>query len=541
VASWLAALNANRSGACLDDDSSQGRRVFTGVALEPTALLVGSDLLVATQVGQWDASLGTAASAIAATLLSVDSATSLLIPATSTPLVLPFTKCGGDGTAHAADRVQGLRAALAGKQVVAAANLIYLPSLLSGKTQETHDIGLLSLRKHDHPVHLAAGQVLEDLVAISDRTLLMVSRNDAATQRFLWRIDADTLLPENQPVSLSVDGARARFVSSATGDATWFLTVQALDGSGDGLIAAVSTTVGRAWTLLENPRKADFQPNPYIQANGRGTYWTRDTSALDLGNRYQPSDVGAQSKDIKSFTLVNHTARLYPGLGRPRFAAQTGLLVAVGADARASQRKVAVSYWTCHSADIQPECRPISTSSGVCVPDMTVLPSACRWVSAPLDQAILMTSTNDGQTWSTPLIVDPDAAQTGDQTVALAVAIQGSWAAMLYERWEGNSAAHATLRVALIDLSGASPRSTPLVIHAYNARRQAYVEGIFDGGHASIVPLGETAARFLVAFSRVSMDLLLPDAPISTPAAGTLQVDRYDRSRLGVVLIGEGE
>ena len=560
-------LVSSLDATCLDDATGESRRVFAGVAVEPVAALRNQSLVVVYQVGRWDDSLD-AASALAWVEINHDSQGSATAPS---PALLPMTQCGGDSrdAPIPADRVYGARLVVTqpSQFVILTANLIHLPSLLSGDSAETHRVGMLIARGgsgsgtvwDDTPRQVggSSNELLQDVVAMSSGDQVLVLSSDPAPRVLTLRrfsILASGVSSEGTAVTLPVpaqysaswSGARLwPSTSTLQSGTTWFLSVQLVDGSGDWVVVAFSNTGARTWTALANvthPRHFDFQPNRYLQTNSGGTYAVRGTSMLDCGSGYQLSDVGVESTRTKSTTPVNQTARLRLGVGRPRVASRPGYLAVVGADDRASPRQVSVSYWTCRAAEVRPECRARTEPSPICTPDMSGLASSCRFAAAPLDQASLAVSRDDGLTWMRGTLPVPlESIDASMQTTALAIALhpRSLFGAVLYEKWAGgNSATMASLCLAVFHLSNASIVQN-VILHSYNARRQAYSGGIFDGNQLALLPVATSS--FVAVISRVGAALTgIPDAPVQPPPPGTMAVDSYDRSRLAIVWVEEG-
>jgi hypothetical protein len=255
----------------------------------------------------------------------------------------------------------------------------------------------------------------EDVLQLADSGLLVTQRTDG---RRLVRLAGTTAtLP-------APGGLKAKVLESDRAQGTWIDAADLRSPAATTNVAfGYSTNAGQTWGALA--RYYPFYPStalPYPST-------LYDTTL-------QPPNLGVRGT---SALAVNLSARRAP----PRDllavigpAATRAALYLVGADARFSHRTLAVSARTCSAADTLPSCRPPpGPALAACVPDPHQLASACVAVVAPLDQAVLVRSADDGTSFSPAVSVDPAADLQGEQTLAhdLAVAADGT-VAIVYER-----------------------------------------------------------------------------------------------------------
>jgi len=479
---------------------------------------------------------------------------------------LPATRCGGDLSDAAYDRVGQARIAARGALVLIVAHAYRLPSLLEGRASVAHD--LIYFVAHvdaaapswsGNPQRFASpittGETIEALVpaAASDTSgtafYLLTSHAAAGTillRRFrtattAWETQPPTVVFANLPAQSAGTRRRVSFVPSSATLGSQNTYLAGIQGAANNeLVLAVTTNAGATFSAAR--RTVGFIANTYIEANAGGSYATRETSAFDLANQPAAAELGAHAVHPLAAVPVNRSAVHRRGLGAPRVATMPGVLAAVAGDGRASSsRTAALSKRSCNAHTNQVACT-VKAVDAECRPDPQQVASACRKVVATLDQASLFVSTNDALSLTTalPVPVDPQAVAAGDQTVAYAVAAnpRSHTIGVLYEQLTASGA--SSLKVAFFaPPTSAKPtaqRLGELLLHrAANVRRQAYSEGTFHGDDLVLLPHA-TDGGYTVVYSRVSVDASLGPALVHLPASG-IDVDPADRSTMVVVAV----
>jgi hypothetical protein len=295
---------------------------------------------------------------------------------------------------------------------------------------------------------------------------------------------------------------KARVLASQQAVNTWILATEAHFSS----IAAplevafgYSTNVGVTWSPPS--RYTTFFPTTAIAGP-----WT----IYDLAN--QSPGLG-----LADVGLVNRSAQRMPPLALvATVGGARGWLFLVGPDARRSTRMVAISSRTCRAEDAAPSCvaGPMPTPGG-CVPNPRALASACVTLAAPLNQALLMRSADDGTSFAPAVAVDPVAMQSLAHAI---VVTDDSAVAVLYET-------DSQLKVALFDGAVASlPRiSEAVLVSDTRPRAQAQHLGLGAVTGAAMVAVGRD---LVVAYSLV--DPAAPNAPVALSPAAAGSVQRHD-------------
>ena len=572
VAAYTATTTTPLADACLGDESGQTRLLFAGAdgfsAVTPTGLAVF-------ERGRW-ADMATGASAIG------------LVFSSATPArLLPMTRCGGDVSSTAYDRVSDPHVVLVGaRRLVLVARGVRLPSLVDGRLVQTEALLSMTTPTLDGtsgwplaPTPIAATlargmERVESLVAADDHTALLLT--SAATELHLWRYHADTDQWDATPLVLAsalpatralVGQGRAAALVAATlpnAPATWYAGYQT--DSGTWTAAAESRNGGLSWTApLAIPRGFPaFRPNAAIATNApdAGAYALWETSAFDLANALPNApDLGAWTRvPAPPGVPVNRTARLVPGLGAPRVARAaeaglaTGLLYAVGADASAlvpTARTLLVSQRTCSHADVRATCQATTVSVDGCTPDPAALGSACRRVPAPWDQATLVASASDGAVPVPslgPVLVDPAIVAAGGQTVATALAVvgQGRLVVVVYEALlalaNTTTTSTGTLKLAAFDGATLTRLAETTVVSRYEIGRSARIAGgALTGLLATSLAVASTSAPSSAGIVTVDMWLAhlrpagdadsVPESAVSVPSNAGIVVDPALRGR----------
>jgi len=538
--------------ACLGDDSGQTRLLFARA--DGASSLVGplpgtGTVLAVSERGQW-ADRATGASALV--MMRVGS------PATTTTL-LAATRCGGDVSSQAFDRVSGPRilAMPAAGRLLIVARAVRLPSLIEGRIAQTDAlISMVAALAADGvssswppaPTVIGAGERVESLVAVGIDTALLLTSTD--TQLHLWRFHAGTaqwdatptVLATNLPATRGPGETRgAALVPSAlpSTPATWYAGYQTDDGAWT--IAASSADGGATWTTPVSVARGfrNFRPNPAIAANSAGSYATWETSAFDTTFVSPASDIAAWTTPATGAVPVNRTARLMSGLGAPRVVAggPGGQLYAVGAHAdplRPGARSLLVSQRSCSSADVRSTCSSATLETGGCTAQPTALASACRRVAAPWDQATLAVSRDDGMTSS--LVASLAGTDAGVQTVASAIAL-GSRNALVAVAYESVSGPNVTMTLAFFD-STTLARVGTVPIALYDMHKAARLNGASAGAAMSLVA-APTGGEYWLSYTAPPPPptSAQPDSATGVPSNSGLVADMTPRGQLTILRI----